>query len=92
MARAINVVPPGTGIPKPASPSTTPPTQSSGGASAQVGSNDWKNLFIRGAEFLVGLVLVVVGLQAIVGRSKIVRETREVVIGAAGTAAKAAPK
>ena len=46
-------------------------------------SDDWKNLFTRLAEFGIGAVLIIVGLNAILSRTKVYQNTEKVVAGVA---------
>ena len=63
---------------------------STGGSTAGGGS-DWQHLLIRGAEFLVGAMLIVVGVQALIVRSK-AGQTVIQTTGTVASVAKAVPK
>lgn len=52
------------------------------------GGSDWQHLLIRSAEFLIGALLVVVGVNAMIIRSK----PGQTVIQTAGTVARVAAK
>jgi hypothetical protein len=52
------------------------------------GGSDWQHLLVRGAEFIIGVVLVWVGIQAIVVKSK----PGQTIIQTTGAVAKVAAK
>lgn len=76
---------PKTGTPRTRVPginTINPPSSGSSGGSS--GGSDWQHLLVRGAEFVIGIVLIWVGIQAVVVKSK----PTQTIIQTAGTVAK----
>jgi hypothetical protein len=55
----------------------------SGGSSGDGGQTDWTHLFTRLAEFGIGAILVIIGLNAIVGRTKTGQSVQRIVVSGA---------
>lgn len=68
-------------------PSTLPNQPSSGnsGSGSSSGGSDWQHLMVRFGEFIIGVVLIWVGIQAVV----IKRPAAQTIIQTTGTVAKA---
>src|SRR5215472_18238155 len=58
------------------------------GGSGDSGQSDWTNLMVRLAEFGIGAILVIIGFNAIVSRTKSYQRVETVVSGVARTAVK----
>jgi hypothetical protein len=70
-------------------PGITGPKVGSGG-SGSPGQSDWTNLLIRLAEFGIGTILVIIGFNAIVAKTKAYRHAEDLV--ATGIGASKIPK
>lgn len=70
--------------PQPKGGSVSANVPGSPGTGGSSGGSDWQHLMVRGAEFIIGVVLVWVGIQAIVVKSK----PTQTIIQTTGTIAK----
>lgn len=57
---------------------------SGGGGSGGSGDTDWQNLLTRFAEFGIGAIIIIIGFNAIVSRTKGYQRVEGVVTGVAG--------
>jgi len=64
--------------------SATNPGQVGGGSGSSGGQSDWTHLFIRLAEFAVGAILVIIGFNAIVAKTKTGQKIEVLATGVAG--------
>jgi hypothetical protein len=65
-------------------PGSTPGSSGSGGSSGGAQGSDWAHLMTRLAEFGIGAILVIIGFNAVVSRTKGYQRVETVVTGVAG--------